>query len=362
MATQVLIGDRFGKVLAEVTPEISEVAWRLNEIGRAQLVFSKKDPKVTELLLRHGNRVLIQFSSDIGLPSWGGIIDPPRVWGPSTVGVSCYGIEYMLQFRQTGKTRAFDSVPVGRIFNSLLVETQYDYPMGITFGRIWTGGRMHYPRYHFKPLWDVISNSLIPMENCDIRFVPYYESGLIRFQAELYERLGEDKSEKRQLKEGKNVSVASLTEQGPIINSFASIGAGSAWGEERATSISADRASDQLYGLRQGSEVYSGVTQQTTLDRYSNTVVERGSSPHTRPSLTVINSAPALYSTYDVGDYIRCVLPTYGFGGYNAVVRVLAREYDVQNKSCKLVTEERFTPTVIFGGPGGEALHEGDGS
>ena len=67
MATQVLIGDRFGKVLAEVTPEISEGAWRLNEIGRAQLVFSKKDPKVTELLLRHGNRVLIQFSSDIGV-------------------------------------------------------------------------------------------------------------------------------------------------------------------------------------------------------------------------------------------------------------------------------------------------------
>ena len=358
MATQVLVGDRFGRVLGEVTPLIGPVAWRLNAIGRTILTFSKKDPKATELLLRHGNRILIQFSADIGLPNWGGVIDPPRNWGPSSIGVSCYGIEYLLQFRQTGKTRSFESVPVGSIFNRILVEAQFDYPMGITFGRIWTGGRMHSPRYHFKTLWDVIVNDLLPMENCDFLFVPYLEAGYIKFRAELYEKLGEDKSTKRQLKEGKNVATAGIVEQGPIVNSFVAIGAGAAWGEERPTSISVERSSEQLYGLRQGSEVYSGITQTSTLDRYSNSVVEKGSSPHMRPALTATNKPPATFSTYGIGDYIRCVLPTYGFNGYNAVVRILAREFNVQKTECKLVAEERFTPTVTFAGPGGEGMQE----
>ena len=350
---RVLIGDRFGRVIGEVTPSIGAISWRLNSIGRVILTFSKNDAKTTEAMLRHGNRVLIQFSSDIGLPDWGGVLDPPRTWGADTVAVSCYGIEYMLQFRITGKIRAFDSVPVGSIFHALLTETQFDGPMGITFGRIWTGGRMHHPRFHFKNLWDIIVNDLLPMENCDIQFVPYLEAGYIKFRAEIYEKLGEDKSARQQLKEGVNVSSAGLSEQGPLVNSFTSIGAGTGWGDDRGTSISVDRDSGNLYGLRQGSEIYSKVTLATTLERYSNTVVEQGSSPHTRPTVSAVNKPPALFSAYGIGDYLRCVLPTYGFGGYNAVVRVLAREYNVQNKECKLVTEERFQPTVRFAGIGG---------
>ena len=354
MATQVMIGDRFGKVIGEVTPSIGGVSWRLNSIGRTILTFSKNDSKTTEEMLRHGNRVLIRFSSDVGLPAWGGVLDPPRVWGADTVKVSCYGIEYMLQFRITGKIRAFNSVPVGSVFHALLTETQFDSPMGITFGRLWTGGRMHHPRFHFKNLWDVIVSDLLPMENCDVQFVPYLESGHIRFRAEIYEKLGEDKSEHRQLKEGKNVSTAGLSEQGPLINSFTSVGAGTGWSTDRPTSISVDRDSEQLYGLRQGSEIYSKVTLSTTLERYSNTAVEQSSSPHTRPALSVVNKPPALFSSYGIGDYVRCVLPTYGFRGYNAVVRLLLREYNVQSKECKLVTEERFQPTVRFAGIGGE--------
>jgi len=356
MAVQVLIGDRFGKVIAEVQPEVSEVAWRLNEIARAQMIFSKKDAKATEENLQYGNRVLIKFSSDIGLPNWGGVIDLPRGWGSSKIGVSCYGIEYLLQFRITGKTRAFNSVPVGKIFSSILIETQYDDLMGITVGSIWMGGRLHSPRYHYKKLWDIIKDGLVSVESCDIQFVPQHSNGYITFQAELYERLGEDKSNRWTFKEGKNVSSAQLTEQGSIINSFTAIGAGSTWGEERVTTTAVAHGSEQKYGIRQGSEVFSNVGQQTMTDVRANYRVKTSSEPHIRPSLVVVNKSPAKYVRYHIGDSLRCILPTYGFGGYDETVRILAREYDVKAKSCSLVTEEDVDPTVSFEGVEGEDI------
>ena len=81
MAVQVLVGDRFGRVLGEITPLLGNITWRLNKIGKTTVTISKKDAKVSENFFRYGNRLLIQFTDDIGLPAWGGVMDTPSVPG-----------------------------------------------------------------------------------------------------------------------------------------------------------------------------------------------------------------------------------------------------------------------------------------
>ena len=104
--------------------------------------------------------------------------------------------------------------------------------------------------------------------------------------------------------------------------------------------------------------MFSSVNQQTTADVRSDYRVRTSSSPRVRPSLVVVNKPPAEYVRYHIGDSLRCILPTYGFGGYDKTVRILAREYAVQKKSCNLVAEEVTTPIVNFAGAGGEDLYE----
>jgi len=251
MMTQVLIGDRFGRLIAEANPLIGPVSWRLNDIGKTTLTFSKNDSKVKARFLRSGNRVMIKFSSDLGLPPWGGVMDLPIKWTEDAVEVSCYSIEYMLQFRITPKTRAFKAVPVSRIFRRLLLEANLEQEMGITIGRLWGGGRLHSPRYHYKSIWWVIKESLIKLEFCDVKFVPSVnDDGYIEFRAQMHEKLGDDKSASRALKEGRNVSSAQLTEQGPITNQFSAVGSGSTWGTERKARVYQRLASSNKYGLR----------------------------------------------------------------------------------------------------------------
>lgn len=340
MSTQVLLGDRTGRILAEVEPQIKTVAWRLNEIPSLKMTFAKTDPKCIETYLQYGNRVLITFDDSVGLPRWGGIIDVPAQWDKSSVTVSAWGIEYLLKFRTTIKTRAFNDESVGRIFYAVLREADWEQPLGLKFGTIWSGGRTHSPRYHYKSVWSIIKDCISKLEFCDVRFKGIRDGDFIRFQAELHERAGEDKRTKYAFREGKNVSEAQYTEQGPIINEFAAAGAGTTWGEERQSSIHQEVTSSQKYGLRQSSKVYPDVTIESTLIRYAYSELRENAEPHTRIGLSVANVRPARFVDYDLGDIIGCTLPSYGWNGFDAPVRVLAREYDTVGGSCNLVVEE----------------------
>lgn len=340
MSMRVLLGDRTGRIIAEVKPQIQSISWRLNEIPSLKMKFAKTDPKATETNLQYGNRVLISFDDSVGLPYWGGMIDVPSSWDKSSVVVTAWGIEYMLQFRITQKTRAFNDESAGRILWTVLTEANDEQPMGLMFGPIWTGGRMHSPRYHFKSAWSIIKDCIQKLEYCDVRFKAKRKGDFIRFQAELHEKAGQDKRTKYAFREGKNVSEAQYTEQGPIINEFAAAGAGTTWGVDRKHSVHYDRTSDQKYGLRQSSRVYPDVTLETTLIRYAHSEIRDNAEPHTRIAMKVANARPARFVDYDLGDILGCTLPSYGWNGFDAPVRVLAREYNTAGGFCTLVVEE----------------------
>jgi hypothetical protein len=338
MTARVLVADRVGKILAEIEPELGPVSWRLNGVGKLGFSLSRTDPKATEDNLRFGNRILVQF--DNGLPNWGGVIDPPRNWDGLHVEVTAYSGEYLLGLRQTDRGRYFSNATVGYIFEKLILEANAVFATGIMFGSAWTGGELHSPELHFKNLLAFIQDSLCGrLESADIAIVAGEIAGSITFTAYLWERRGMDKPGVV-LMEGHNLASVKLNEQGPIVNSWDLAGEGTTWGEDRLASHEEDAESIAEYGFRQDSAVYSDTSEQGTLDATAQNLLAESAQPHNVLTLEAVDLAPAAFAAYDVGDGVRVMLHSYGFGGYDHVVRVLTREYDPAGGTCDLVTNE----------------------
>jgi len=336
---RVIIGDRFGKIIAEIVADVEGVSWVLNSIGKSRITLSTDDPKCTAENLEIGNRIYFEF--DNGLPAWGGVLDLPRDWEGGTVSMTAYTIAELLKTRKTRKTHAFYEKSAGVIFRDLLIQEEREDPMGITIGSIWKGGHSHWPRYHYKSLWYVLDYSLRRMERCDFTFTPYLSNGHIRFRADFYQVVGDDLSTSVELLEGKNTaSGLKLREHGEIINSYTAVGEGSTWGPERVVIVARDLNSIAKYGLREKGKVIPGVSQTATLTMHARQAIDQYSAPRKLFTLPVLNLEPALFAGYRLGDTIGCTLPSFGFDGFEGTVRVLGREFDPMTGECDLVVEE----------------------
>jgi hypothetical protein len=103
------------------------------------------------------------------------------------------------------------------------------------------------------------------------------------------------------------------------------------------------------YGMREDSEIYSGVIYGTTLDTHAATVIKKSARPSRKVSLGATNTAPALFASYDVGDSVRLILPSFN---YDQAVRVMAREFNPASGGCALVVEEKTTVEPVYVGDG----------
>ena len=341
---RVLVGDRFGRILEEITPNISSVVWALNQIGKTRLTSSRHSKEFNETLLGIGNRIYLEF--DNGLPPWGGVIGLPRSWTSSGVLCTCYTIEYLLKYRVTDKNASFYERYAGDIFELVIQREEEQDPLGITIGSVWKGGSPHWPVYHHTSLWDVLDYSIRRMERCDFRFTPYLEDGHIKFRADFYQIAGADKTATVSFTEGRNAGeVLQLEEQGELLNTHYAISEGSVWDEDRLVIVGKDLESIAKYGLREAGKVYAGTSMQSTLEMHVRNVIRLNSEPRRYFRFPVTNSEPGTFDSYVLGDTIGCRLPSFGFNGYNENVRVLAREYNPTTGGCELVVEEPNEPT-----------------
>jgi hypothetical protein len=191
----------------------------------------------------------------------------------------------------------------------------------------------------------VLDYSLPRMERCDFRFVPYLEEDFIRFEARFFQIAGRDRSANTAIVEGRNTAAGlKLTEQGQVINDYAAVAEGQTWGPERTVVLGQDAASRARYGLRESGKVYPGVSATATLEMHARNVLATHSEPRRIFNLEVTDDAPGRFGDYDLGDLVRCVLPSFGFGGYDGTVRVIGREYDPESGRCTLVVEEPNEP------------------
>lgn len=338
MAYRLQVGNTTGALLAELEPNIRQVSWRLNDVGKMVFEIAKGNEKATEEILRYGNKVLVEF--DNGLPNWVGMIDPPRDWNRGIITVTAYSGEYILGTRQTDRGRYFSDASVGYIFGQLIEEANAVESMGVELGNVYEGGDGHYPDYHYDNLLKIIRDSLCSrLSDTDWDVTGSVSGGRIVMQANLYERKGSDKSGSVLLAEGHNLTDIKMTEQGEIVNWWDLAGEGSTWGEDRLRSEGvSDDGSRSTYGLRQGSAVYASVSTQTTLDSHASTKLAESKNPHNMFEFSAVDEDPAGFEAYDVGDEVACELPGYGFGGFEGSVQVLGREWD--GVGCKLVVRE----------------------
>lgn len=333
---RILVGDRDGYLRGELTAEVAGIAWKLNEYAQARLTMSQKDATAQERLLRPGNRVLIQFSN--GLPDWGGVIDTPRRWRDGLIDVTAYSAEYVLTWRVTGRGRYFRQVTAGEIFRSLIQEAA---PLGLTVGQVWFGGEAHSPSYHYRELYDIVTDSLTQrIERADWDVRARLVNGQILFVANYYERKGIDYGRRVALLEGVNAVRATLDEQGQIANEVFLAGNGTGWGEtNRLYSTASDTNSQGRYGLRQVAETRIDVSVQTTLDTNAALMLSEQRVPRPVVSIDAMDLAPGRFRQYDIGDTVWMELYERGFDGYAAPVRIVAREFLPTSNLCALVIE-----------------------
>lgn len=335
---RILIGDLSGKLIAELTPDVGSVNWRISNIGTCKFSISRRDPKATEINLRFGNKVFIEF--DNGLPDWGGVIDLPRTWSDEEIEISVYSGEQILGYRTTDKGRYFKGKTIGEIFSSLISDANDAWPFEISAGEIFMGGDTHSPAYHFKPLLEIMQKSLCErISNFEFNVTPYLEGSTIKFSANLYESLGTDKPGIA-LIQGSNLTPVKLKEQGPIVNAWHLAGEGTSWGASRLISSVENVDSISKYGLREDSKIESGTKDQAALDSQAAVYLEASRNPHNLFTIAAIDREPALFSEYGVGDTISLLAPSVGFGGTNTKVRIIAREYQPDQAVCVLAVEE----------------------
>ena len=333
-----IIATKSNVAIAEISPEIEYISWRLNKVGRAKFSLSTSDTKAIEENLRFGNRILFEF--DNGLPNWCGVIDPPRDWDQGLIKCMAFSAEHIFSFRSTDKGRYFSGQTVGAIFKKLIQEANDVSQMGITVGTVWEGGDVHSPEYHYKSLLDIFQDSLTyNLSNADFDVTGTYASGNLIFKANLYEQKGTTKTGVA-LVEGSNITDMTISELGPIINSWDVVGEGFGWGEERPTAHADDSTSIAIYGLREDSRVYPSVSQPTTLTSHANNSLAESKSPYREYSLDVLNQSPGTFANYGIGDIVSFLSHSFGFNGIDATVRIMEREYRPEQSDCYLVVKE----------------------
>lgn len=321
-----LVADINGRVLAEINPAVHRVSWRWNAMGTVAFTMARTDPKLRREYFNEGNRVLLQF--DNGLPDWGGVLTGARDWTGSNVTFEAFSAEWALAQRRTPRSRYFTDAQVGAILTALMQEADVFYPANLRLGNIWQGGQAHSPEYHYKSLYDIVAESLVGNLSAGAFDVtPRLENGYVEFYVNLYERKGSDKPNIA-LVEGQNVSAVRYREIDEAINVWHMAGEGEGWAAESRVYVTViDPISVPRHGMREGFELRSGVTQQSTLDATAAKRLEETAWPTRVLGLSVVNGPPGRFKDYGIGDAVTCRLPSYGFDGVNAVFEVRAREF-----------------------------------
>lgn len=344
--TRFIVGDIYGRILAELQPYVDAVTWRINDVGQCAFALPKTDPKAISDYLKFGNRVLLQF--DNGLPSWGGVIDPPRVWDLANIQCTAYSGEYIFGQRITDKGRYFSGATVGTIYQALIEEAAAVHDHGIAIGEVWAGGDSHSPDFHYGKLLEIFRDTLCTrLSDADFEVTAAENNGRIVFTANLYERQGSPKNDYA-LVEGKNVQVSGYSEQGHIVNAWDLAGEGSDWGDTRLTSHLEDGASISTHNLRQDSQIYSDVNVQATLDTHAANLLAQSKDPHNMLELVALDDAPARFADYAVGDSLPLQIHSMGFSGsgtspgtgLETTVRIWGRSYAPNINLCGLVVRE----------------------
>lgn len=339
----VRVFNRMGRPLAQLKPYQAARAWRLNQIGRAQVSIPRTSTKVDDEFLRFGN--LITIESEVA-QLWGGVILPPRKWDDDYVTITAYSGERLLQGRALPKNMHSKNSAPGLIFKEIIEYVHREYQPNLDIGQIKRRGRAVSKRYQFDDVWGAVTE-LAEMAQNDVWIEPYYDKNRwLRFKANWYEQRGKDLSGKVALIENVNMrGVTGLTESGEILNHWIYFGPGDK--ETIAVGEYVDRRLAGLHGRWTGVQSVADPHDHKTLKEMAQERVEETKYADqifraNCQDKDAVGETTGLWLAFEPGDIVRLESHTVGFSpegelGFRGKAQVI---------SCSLNEAQGYMPIV----------------
>jgi len=252
---------------APITPIETEYecSWVLNSEGKCSFPFSLEDSKAAhKLILNAGNYIYISHEK---LPPWGGVLDGDEDWnGDGTFTLAAWSGEYLLNFRRSPMNETIQAASAGALIVKMINMANTAGDLLIRPGNIWSGGGQAEELMDGKSIYTHVKD-VAKRHNIDWSIDPVLDAkGNLYFKLNVYEKRGITSS--RVLKEGHNITAKDKPLQvktGEIVKDVLGLDDAST-DVDRPTYIAINAASITKYGLRQGTEDFSGVTDPQTVE------------------------------------------------------------------------------------------------
>lgn len=337
---QVSVADPFGKLLAEIQPEVSEVSWLLNEVGGVNMTMRTDDDKWRADYFRMGGMVLLEFEN--GLPDWTGLSTGTqriRWQNGQRATVAYQSSERYLVRRRSGKNVSFVNRTVSDIVGTLVAEMNGKRKTPIRVGDLWTNSPEVRREYHYTNLFDALK-TLQQDTGGDWGVTGGRGTGnRLDLLLNFWPRRGTDKPNVA-LIEDHNAVVVDYTEKDfNFVNDMVVVGAGSDWGLTRPEGVADDTTSIATYDLWEGATVENDVTSEATLTTIARARVTASLVPYRVLTLDVMDLAPGAFASYHIGDRVSVSCYSVGWGGVEGLGRVTARTFAPATGRSRVVLE-----------------------
>lgn len=336
------IYSREGVPIAEIDVACAR-SWKLNRYGEATFTLAITDPKCTAENLRFGNYITIEHES---LPTWGGVIDVPRTWGPGKVTARCYSAEYLMTWRRGEDEKKVDGTG-GQIFRTLVADANAAENLLLVPGSIFTGGPSAPKKMRCANFYEAITQ-LSKDTSGDWSIDPVIgDDNRLTFSANWYEKRGEARNDTFRLREGHNIGLIEqpMVEQGRILNDIEGYGQGAKW-DSRDTVAVKDTTSIGRYGLRQTSVGFD-VDSKAALQSAVESKLAREKEPRKTFRVEALDVGET-FGALRIGNVMTVELLTTGFADYGgfgtiAPVRITGISYDELEGKTVLTFQEENT-------------------
>lgn len=339
---RIRVFNRSGFPIAEFRASVSR-SWAMGMEGRAQMILATKESKyVNSTVLNFGNWLLVESSV---LPAWIGMIDVPRAWSTRSVEVNAFSPERIFQYRRGGLEEVLKG-SAGSIFEQLLQRVNLAQRTIVQGGSIWKDGPLQEDTLHPEDLAKHLS-SLQEKSQEEYAWEPRISTaGTLAILGHWVYRRGIVTG--IQLQEGRgggNIEATGtpMIEDEPLINDILGYGDGSTW-SSKANVQTIDQPSIDTYGLRQGSESWSGVTTVGPITNNNQAKLKTEKSPTKTFNVNALNVAD-LFIQLRLGNQFQFVSESMGFTGNSlgltTNVRIIGMGYDPsQYQKVSLILQE----------------------
>ena len=326
--------DRSGTCLCDLRVT-AERNLSINEEGEAEFDIAYTDVNSRDDFLRFGNWLLIENSK---LGPWVGMVDRPQVGKKRFTHIHAYTPEHQLAKRNVPRQLPLNG-KAGVIFKEIINLMNREEPTIISIGDVWSGGRdMGEESLNGDNLKDVLQN-LTERSGGEYSFTPTVFKGKLSILANWHKEIGEVNM--YPLEESWNISDEnnSYRLDGDIENEIWGYGSG-AGQTDRPTATFADNESIGIYGLMQGSRVYSDYSDEGSVLTAVRNEVNDTRFPKKIYSVSMLDVGET-FSQVKLGNTHPFRLWSVGFG-VKTTIRVVEMYYNPYRGKVDLHNQEVF--------------------